>query len=735
MLYSQIRNQLNRYYFEELPFIAEAIREKVFHTMDEYAENHPDKNAYQLKSKQYEVISENVQLCLFPELPFFFETGALVARSDGKYCRGAIHANGWLYLRNEHIFRDIDPYGYDLYMKQRNSGLYTQCGIYSDMMHQGLPLKKVFQVGLRGILEELCAAEKSCETQKESDFISCAVAGITTLCNLAKKFAELATKNGDTALAAIAERVPYNPPETVHEGLCTLAFIRKNLGTLEGMGFSSFGRVDVLLAPLYENDIKRGVSREKLLDLVTRFLLIWDCTMNRNDELKGAEFELENTLTLGGCDENGKPIYNGITELFLTARDNENILYPKMMLRFSENSPREYIEKISASLRSGKSFSLYANDTTIIPALIASGVEKKDAIDYAVGGCWDILIPNVCLHNGGEYFSLGSPFIWSIYDLKQNMENCQIYFESLENVGTFDELYARYLAGIRRIAAQKAIVQSRGAKVWDQVNPCGALSALMEPCIPNKKDITAGSGKYSSETAFFTLLPETVDSLLAIKYLCFEQEVCTVGDIFEQCRCDWNDEVLRQRVLHAPSYGDGSEYASAFVGKFIDDLYSLFEDLPTAYGGGIRLGSNYYTEIVGVRNWVPSLPSGRRRGDFLSQGLTPTREHKKTSLFDILDGLRYVDTNKLAANNAITLTLPAANLDAAKMVEFFKMVARSKVMSLQPNVVKREDLLAAQKDPEHYGHIIVRVCGFSAPFVLLPPIFQEEILTRTLSEV
>jgi len=107
--------------------------------------------------------------------------------------------------------------------------------------------------------------------------------------------------------------------------------------------------------------------------------------MNRNDELKGAEFELENTLTLGGCDENGKPIYNGITELFLTARDNENILYPKMMLRFSENSPREYIEKISASLRSGKSFSLYANDTTIIPALIASGVEKKDAIDYAVG--------------------------------------------------------------------------------------------------------------------------------------------------------------------------------------------------------------------------------------------------------------------------------------------------------------------------------------------------------------
>ena len=735
MLYSQIRNQLNQYYFEELPLIAEDIREKVFRIMDEYAENHPDKNAYQLKSKQYEVISENVQLRIFPELPFFFETGTLVAHSDGKYCRGAIHANGWLYLRNEHIFRDIDPHGYDLYMTQRNSGLYTQCGIYSDMMHQGLPLRKVFQVGLRGILEELFAAEKSCETQKESDFISCAISGVTTLCNLAKAFAELARKNGDTELAAIAEKVPYNPPETVHEGLCTLAFMRKNLGSLEGMGFSSFGRVDVLLAPLYENDIKRGVSREHLLDLVTRFLLIWDCTMNRNNELKGAEFELENTLTLGGCDENGDPVYNGVTELFLTARDNENILYPKMMLRYSESSPEEYLKKISASLLAGKSFSLFANDSTVIPALLATGVEGKDAVNYAVGGCWDIVMPDVCHHNGGEYFSLASPLIWSIHDLKDKMDACQIYFESFEDVESFEELYNRYLAGIRRIAAQKAVVQSRGAKVWDQVNPCGALSALMEPCIPMRKDITACAGKYNSETTFFTLFAETVDSLLAIKYLCFEKKICTLKELFEQCRCDWTDEILRRKALNAPTYGDGSEESSAFVGKFIDDLYSLFRDLPTVYSGEIRLGSNYYTEIVGLRNWVQSMPSGRRKGDFLSAGLTPARSSKKASLFNILDSLRYVDTNKLAANNSITISLPAGNLDAEKIVEFFRMAARSKVMSMQPNVVNREDLLAAQKDPENYGHIIVRVCGFSAPFVILPPIYQEEVLSRTLSEV
>ena len=83
----------------------------------------------------------------------------------------------------------------------------------------------------------------------------------------------------------------------------------------------------------------------------------------------------------------------------------------------------------------------------------------------------------------------------------------------------------------------------------------------------------------------------------------------------------------------------------------------------------------------------------------------------------------------------MTITLPAAKMDDEKIVHFLKMVARSKIPSLQPNCIDREELLAAQKDPENYKHIIVRVCGFSAQFVLLSPEYQEEILTRTLAEV
>ena len=736
MSYNAIRNELNEFYFGRLPAIAENVHKTVFEKMDAYAKEHPTDNAYKLKAKQYEVIADTIEPVVYEDIPFFFETGALVAFSDGRFSRGAEHANGWLYLRNSHLFKDTDPYAYDLYNAHKENDLYQQCGIYADMMHQGLPLKKVFKVGLKGILQELYEAQKSCKTEQESDFIACCIAGICSICRIGEKFADAAKEKGLEKLSLLAKKVPFNPPQTVHEGLCVLAFMRKALGSVEGMGFSSFGRVDVLLAPLYEKDMLRGVSKDELLDLVTKFLLIWDCTFDRNAKLElGNEFELENSLTLGGCDEDGNPVFNGITKLFLEARNNENILYPKMMLRFCENSPKEYLEMIGAPLLNGKSFSLYANDSSLIPALISSGIEKKDAFNYAVGGCWDVLIPDVYIHNGGESFNLLTPLHWSIYNKKDSMYETNVFFESLENTQSFDELYSRYLGGIRRIGVQKATLQSHGVKVWSKVNPAAALSALMEPCIPIKKDITAGAGKYNNETIYFTLFAEAVDSLLAIKSLCFDKKVCSVSELFEQCRTDWTNEVLRQRAIHAPKYGDGSDASSEFVGKFVDDLYSIFYDLPTAYGGHFRLGANYYTQIVNKRNHIPSLPNGRKKGDFLSQGITPSRTQNDVSLFNILDSTRCIDTNKFAANASMSLTLPAGNLDSERIVEFFKMASRSGISSIQPNCVKREDLLQAQKNPENYTHIIVRVCGFSAPFVALPKIYQDEILTRTLSEV
>ena len=732
--YEHIKNELYEYYFETLPPLVSSLRETVFEEMDSYAAAHPVLSSYAFKKKLYEVIVDHITPRVFEDVPFAFETGALLAQCDGRYNRGGEHANGWLIHRNMHLYEDFDPENYRKY--RDNATYFVQCGIFADFMHLGLPLKKVFKVGLRGILEELAEAKKSCQTVSESEFIDSAEAGIKALHRIALKLSDAAAEKSMTVLADIIKRVPYDPPKTFHEGLCTLAFMRKALGTLEGYGFSSMGRVDALLAQLYESDKARGITDGDMLDLVSRFLLIWDSTNDRRVTLTDAySYELENTLTLGGCDEYGAPLFNSVTKLFITARDNLRCTYPKMMLRFSENSPEEYLRLISESLTEGKSYSLYENDDVTIPALVACGTDLADARNYVVGGCWDTLTPDTNNKFSGEYFHLIKPFQILMDENNDALSKIGHDVRPFAFAESYEELYASYLHAVSQIVNTRIACSVRGTMVWERVNPAPTLSALMEPCIPMKKDLTAGGIKYSRESVYYTCFAEVCDSLYAIKKLCFDEKVCTLKELFDECRCNWEHEELRQKVLSLPSYGGGSKEAARFAGRFFDDLCKIADEAKTAYGGKCRPGFNLYTEIIRIGEITDALPNGRKAGEYLTQGITPTRIGKNPSLYDLFDGMKYIDFKKASGNASMTLTLPAGKLDKEQMATLLRVFAHNGLQAIQPTCINRETLLKAQRDPENHKDIIVRVCGFSAPFVCLSEKYQNEIITRHISEV
>ena len=734
MVYEHIRKELTAYYFEELPGLVAAHREKVYAIMDNFAASHPEAGSYALKAKMYEVIADTVTPRVFADIPFGLELGNLMPRCDGKYNRGGDHANGWLIERNMHLYADDDAARLAEYDAMRM--YFVQNGTYADFLHMGIPMTKVFKVGLSGILQELAQAREKCTTPKETEFIDCAEAGIRALYKIAQRLSAAARENGMTELADILVRVPYEPPKTFHEGLNTLGFMRKALGSLEGYGFSSMGRPDVLLGKLYENDKSRCVTDEEMLDLVSRFLLIWDCTNDRRQLFEVAwEYELENTLTLGGCDEDGNPVFNGVTKLFITARDDLQCMYPKMMLRFSKNSHEEYLQLISRSLTKSQSYSLFENDDVTIPALVGCGTELKDARGYLVGGCWDTLTPDYNNKYSGEYFYLTTPFLDLMEPDGGNLKQMDLNYVEFAKAKDFDELYNSYLGVIGQILRRKHLLQKEGSKIWDQVSPACTLSALMQTCIDMRKDMTAGGIKYSREAVYYTCFAEIVDSLYAIKRLCFDEKVLSVSELIDQCRQNWPDEALRQKAIALPSFGDGSEESSRFAGKFYDDLCALADTFETAYGGKCRPGFNLYTEVVLVGEMTPALPSGRKKGDYLSQGITPSRLQKECSLYDFLDSYRYIDFTKTSGNASLTLTLPAGKIDAAQMASLFRVLAHNGLQAIQINCVDREVLLKAKKDPENHKDIVVRVCGFSAPFVCLSERYQDEIIARNISEV
>ena len=188
-------------------------------------------------------------------------------------------------------------------------------------------------------------------------------------------------------------------------------------------------------------------------------------------------------------------------------------------------------------------------------------------------------------------------------------------------------------------------------------------------------------------------------------------------------------------AVNAPSYGDGSEESISLVRRLIDDIYSGTRDLPMAQWGKLWLGAHLYTEILFRADSVPAMPNGRRRGDYLSQGFSPSRLQKTASVSDLLYTLRGLDMTKFACGTSITLTLPSGKLDNENIIALFRTAAQSGIQSVQPNIVNRTELMEARRNPESYRHIIVRVCGFSAPFVNLSDKYQDEFLSRMMFEI
>lgn len=287
--------------------------------MAQYDQEHPGLNAYQLKAAQYEVFADYFEPVVFKNSPFYFEMGT----------NGGWSGNSpglWLLKRNYHRFRDHNPEDFDLFTERQKQRLYLCCGPYVDLIHHCPSFSNVLRQGLSGIYARAEEALRQCGTQEEHDFVACAMTGLLAVKAIAAKYADAAEKAlGDATdatqrrflgmMAKTAREVPWRKPETFYEGLNTLCFLREVSGTIEGLATNSLGRPDAMLADLYRQDIESGrLTQEDAYDLVRRFLLPGDCLYDKNKQVVGyggvAGQELETTLTLGGCDEQGKEVFN-----------------------------------------------------------------------------------------------------------------------------------------------------------------------------------------------------------------------------------------------------------------------------------------------------------------------------------------------------------------------------------------------------------------------------------------
>lgn len=702
--------------------------------LDRWAAEHPDADVWELKAAQYRLLAEHLEPIVFPEMPYYFITDLFFR--DGT---ALMSAGGWLQNRNRHIFRDACPAVFDM----RNLPC---CGFRcTDECHFCFPVVNVLHEGLKGGWHRVQKAKNGAD-DAELRFLKCAETGLLAARRIAERFAcraaEIRKDLTDPAqvrnmdmLIASASRVPWEPPATFFEGLNTVWFCRDVLGVIDGIGNSHLGRPDLDLIGLYRADIAAGrLTKEEAEELVRIFLLIGDRHYDHNSAVelqwKGSNHEMEMGLVLGGCDSEGRPVYNELTRIFLRAHRDVGAVYPKLHCRYGSGSPDAYLEDLAEDFAIGRSVLGLSNDDAYIPALLHDGLSLADARNYVNTGCWSSISEGNESVPGANYFYLVNLMEQMVYGPHPGYAENGLDIRPWDGAADFEDLYARLLHNCAVIIRMRTGAIGKYGPLAAKVNPLALSSVFLNGCIETRRDFTQGGARYNRNTIDISGFANAVDALLAMKKICFDEKRVGLGEYLNAVRHNWEGHSgLLYAVRHCPHFGDMSGESRALADRFHRDLYALLDGERNERGGKYALNFYVYREFVQAAARIRATPDGRRDGDVYALGIGPSRCHPADPFTSVILAAGSLDP-ELANVSALDLVLPTG-IDCRKVIPaVLRTAANAGVKHLQLNVIDRGLLLDADRYPEKHDDLVVRVCGFSAKFTVLDPLLRRELIDR-----
>ena len=697
-----------------------ASHQKMRDEVKAWAAAHPGYDALDVRREHYRALARHFVPVTFTNSPFYFEAGVNGGWVESHNPARVVDSLCWKFYREQGLVPDE--------IFKRSSELHRQryslvCGPLVDNMHHVAPLRTILKKGFRGVRDEVAAALATCPAndplgRKE---LETALVGLDTIHELQRKF----TTRYDS---------PWEPPKTFLEGLNALWFVREMLALTDGVDIYELGRADHWLYDLYKADLAAGrITEESARDLVRRFMIHSDCHHDGAIPVDSySDHEAEMPLTLGGCDEDGRPVWNELTRMFLEEHQRMGLVFPKMHVRFSRNSPREYLELIAQQVLDGHAVFAMFNDDTTIPSMERLGVPTPQARDYVCCGCWDPAVDSLFDQDDANYMSVIRVIEATIYQDREEMARAGLRMDPIDGCETYEEVERVFMANFLRFFRDVCSMYTRYGRSGAKVFPHPAYTMCMEGGIASRRDTTDGGLRFRPKVMTLAFLANAVDSMCAIRRVVFERRFCTLGEFLSAVRGNWQGEraqAIRAEVLKSPSWGDNSAESNALMKKWIDTVADDIDGLKNDQGGPYVLACWIYREFMYWGEKTRATPDGRYDGERLAQGFAPSEYRNRSGVADIFNALGSLDHSRLYASNA-NLMFGGEGFDKTHLGAIFAVFAEKGGHLLQPNCCDVETLRDAQVHPERHQDLMVKVCGFSARFISLSKRWQDEVIAR-----
>jgi len=565
-----------------------------------------------------------------------------------------------------------------------------------------------------------------------------------------KMAAEENDENRKTELLKIAEvchNVPANAPKTFREAVQMYWFI--HLGTiteLNGWDAMNPGHFDQHLYPFYKNDIEKGIlDYDETREILSCF---WIKVNNHPSPPKvgitaresGTYNDFTN-INIGGIDSNGKSAVNDLSFMMLEIIEDLHILQPGNSVHFSNDTPDKFVDAASYVIRQGHGYPSVFNTDIYVKELLRQGKTLKDAREGGCSGCIEVGA------FGKEAFVLtGYLNVPKIIELTLNnginpLSGKRVGIESGNPLKfkDFGELYEAFLKQLNYFVDLKIKVSNYIDRMFAKYAPAPFLSVVIDDCIKNGKDYYNSGPRYNTNYIQCTGLGTVTDSLSVIKKHVFENKTFSMKRLLDAMANNFDgDEIMRQSILNnTPFFGNDDDYADDIALRVYNDLFRTIDGKANTKGGVYHLNMLSTTCHIYFGKVLGAMPNGRFAFKSISDGTSPSHGCDTNGPSAVMRSLSKLDHTKSGGTLLNQRFLPGLlkkDKDVQKLGHLIRTYFKMGGHHIQFNIIDTATLLAAQKTPEDYKDLLVRMAGYSDYFNDMNEDLQQEVIERTQNE-
>lgn len=545
-------------------------------------------------------------------------------------------------------------------------------------------------------------------------------------------------------IADICSRVPAHPPRDFHEALQYYWFVHLGV-TTELNTWDSFspGHLDRHLYPFYKKDLEDNtLTREQAEELLQCF---WIKFNNQPAPPKvGVTAEESSTYTdfaqinLGGINEDGTDGVNDLTYLILDVIEQMRLIQPSSSIQVSKKNHNRFIRRAAEIIRTGYGQPSVFNADLVVQELMRQGKSVHDARNGGTSGCVEAGAFGKESYILTGYFNMPKILELTLHNGTDPRTGKKPGLETGEpaTFQSFEDLFDAYQKQLKYFVDIKIRGNNIIERLYATHMPAPFLSIFIDDCIDKGKDYNNGGARYDTSYIQGVGLGTITDSMTAMKYNVFDKKKMPMQELLRMIEADFEGyERYRSMLMNrTPRYGNDDNYADGVMLELFEAYYNTIDGRPNTKGGTYHINLLPTTVHVYFGSVLRATPDGRKSGEPLSEGVSPVQGADRRGPTSVLKSVAKMDqvrTGGTLLNQKFTPQLLKEDKDLNNLVHLVRTYFSLDGHHIQFNVIDAATLREAQKHPDQYRDLIVRVAGYSDYFCDLGKVLQDEIISRT----